>query len=741
MPEPIVEYDLNQNAFFIRGLVTRELSFTLNVNYTINLPPDQVPQVRRPQFEPMKGGWEIDTGEIRLRVQWQSIDNGVLITPGLTNVSGKNIVLHNISPATFDLTVIRDDLAGYRFYQHGFQSWSPCRPEAADTTQQYPRLKSFALMNANVDSPFWGRRDGLISHLFTVLNRPEQPALLTGFTGQRAGLGELFLRNRGLVQLIAFLDYGGKRLEPDEELEIEPLLVSAGNADELVAGYMDLLGENMQARVSESVPVGWCSWYELYTRVSEEKLLQNTNRLAQNPDLGVEFVQLDDGYQTAVGDWLSLNKTFPSGLQRLAAEIRKKGFKAGIWLAPFFATKNSELYRTKPDWFLKDAQGKPVDCGYNPSWNSRTAALDLSNPEVRNWLRHIFQQLVDWGFDYFKIDFLFAGLRKGQRTRDDLSPVEIYREALGLIRDTIGDQRFLLGCGAPVGPSVGLVDALRVSEDVKEVWHNRLWEWLGRGVGVPSAKGALRNNIQRHYAHNKLWLNDPDCLLVRERNTRLKQGERETLVTLLGMTGGMLFISDDLSRVGQRYFELLKAVLPPTTLTGRPVGGLKLEYPPVFALDGGARKVVAFTNWHDRAQKFDPADAINGEGNYLFDFWKRQPTDMSDFELAAHHTRVVQLTPRNKYPTVIGTDLHLTALCDGKISEEFDAKLAQLMIKAEKLANKNGRLWLAVPQPFTYLVATMSGKNIAIKSWGGGIVIPVDQGTPWKIVVKFIFGD
>ena len=43
--------------------------------------------------------------------------------------------------------------------------------------------------------------------------------------------------------------------------------------------------------------------------------------------------------------------------------------------------------------------------------------------------------------------------------------MEAYRRGLRLIRDAIGPEAYLLGCGAPILPSVGLVDAMRVSPD------------------------------------------------------------------------------------------------------------------------------------------------------------------------------------------------------------------------------------------------------------------------------------
>ncbi|NQT98191.1 MAG: alpha-galactosidase [Candidatus Marinimicrobia bacterium] len=739
MSKTVIEYDSVQNIFWLKGLWKLPLPFSLSLNYTIDLPLSEIPHQTSSGFKPVHKGWQITTPEIRLTLNWQRVNDGIELVLQLVNRSKSHLKLHNISPAIFDLEDLRKGLSQHFFYQHGFQSWSPSRPRRGDELQQYPRLKSFALMNQNVDSPFWGKPDGMSSSLFTALVPEEdEPALFLGFIEQRQGLGEFYLRNRGLIQLLSFLDYGGKIIESGEEVRTETLLISAGKPLALVNDYMTRLGQNMGARIDTASPVGWCSWYEFYTKISEKKLLSNTHKLDSYPELGVSFVQLDDGYQTAIGDWLSLNKKFPAGLKAVAQEINRRGFKAGIWLAPFMAGRNSRLFREHPDWFLKDDRGKAVDCGFNPQWKTRVAALDLTNPEVENWIESIFKQLVAWGFDYFKIDFIFAGIRHGQRYRPALSPLETYRHGLEIIRKVI-EERFLLGCGAPIGPSVGLVDAMRVSEDVLEKWHNHLWEWLGRGCGVPSASGSLRNNIQRSVMHKKLWLNDPDCLLVRDRKTDLNPTEVRTLITLLGMTGGMLFLSDDLTRLNRKRLEWVRGVLPSTSLTGQPDEQFHREFPKIFRITGKST-VLALTNWSSKPEQFDLL-LYTGKNNFIFDFWGERFWQVVPARLKPHATLALQVTPKSSLPQVVATNLHLTALADERIARQYESKTGTLKIQAAGLSRTSGKLWIAVPTGFTYLSAMLNDQICNIESWEAGIVIGIEQVQSFEIAVEFLKTD
>ena len=60
---------------------------------------------------------------------------------------------------------------------------------------------------------------------------------------------------------------------------------------------------------------------------------------------------------------------------------------------------------------------------------------------------------------------------------------------------------------------------MRIGADVAPFWDN----WISRGPnrrrhGV-ATEHALRNILTRAFMHRRLWLNDPDCLMVRATET------------------------------------------------------------------------------------------------------------------------------------------------------------------------------------------------------------------------------
>ena len=71
----------------------------------------------------------------------------------------------------------------------------------------------------------------------------------------------------------------------------------------------------------------------------------------------------------------------------------------------------------------------------------------------------------------------------------------------------MGENAYLLGCGAPILPSVGLVDAMRVSPDT---FHE------GGEDGSQGLRGRMSLEA-RAWQHGRLWTTDPDCLVARPR--------------------------------------------------------------------------------------------------------------------------------------------------------------------------------------------------------------------------------
>jgi len=453
----------------------------------------------------------------------------------------------------FNLATGFDRSAPARFFKHGYQSWSGSGAAAVGAASAHRNDTAHAIVRINHQSETTRPADApeaATSELFTIVEcdgRPERA--LAGFIGAAHALTTLTVRAPDLIAARAILD--GIELGAGETREIEPLYFARADesAARMAARWAAKLGAAMRARIDASYQRGWCSWYHYFHSISEDEMRANLRALsAMRAEFPIEVFQLDDGFQSALGDWDTTNAKFPGGLARLADEIRSAGFEPGIWTAPFLAARDARIMREHPDWFIRHENGGPLRAGFNPSWTADddkfAYALDPSNPAFTAHLERLFRKLAEeFGYSYLKLDFLYAGAAQGARHDQNLTRAEMLRRGLEAIRRGAGARAFILGCGCPLGAAVGIVDGMRIGPDVAPYWGSE-------GSGDPSTVHALDAIVARSFMHRRLWLNDPDCLMLRERETQLSADERGALAATIAGSGGMLLISDDMALLG-----------------------------------------------------------------------------------------------------------------------------------------------------------------------------------------------
>ena len=293
---------------------------------------------------------------------------------------------------------------------------------------------------------------------------------------------------------------------------------------------------NIKPRTLEGV-TGYSSWYNRYEDITQKTIeedLEGCGKILKEGDL----FQVDDGWEPTVGDWLEEDKDkFPCGMKMIADSIHAKGYKAGLWLAPFVATAKSKVWKEHPDWFLLH-QGQPWSNGSN--WGG-FYSLDLDREEVREHIRKVFSRVFDdWGFDLVKLDFLYAGAPFGNEKATRAGRMH---EQMQFIREVCGDK-LILGCGVPLMPAFGLVDYCRISCDVSLDWDDRMIMRLAHLERV-STRHAIDNTVYRRQLNGRAFLNDPDVFFLRDDNISLTSREKEYLATVNALFGGILLTSDN----------------------------------------------------------------------------------------------------------------------------------------------------------------------------------------------------
>lgn len=497
----------------------------------------------------------------------------------------QDILLQNLE-IQFDIPVPN----GTRFFANGYQSWSESR--LYELNESIPRLRGIARKHLGYSGdehiPNIPRGPGKFhSWTYTYLKKPGS-TILAGSLSERTGF-TLFLFDSATNILTVRKDLGSLQLS--HSFPALDFWLGESTEMDVFEGWFAAMET---AKLPASSILGWTSWYQHFTNISETILTQNLEHLSSS-ELPFDCFQIDDGWQTAVGDWFSIKPAFPNGMGVMASKIKEKGLSPGLWLAPFVASAKSELARRNPDWLLKGTNGKPIKAGWNPNWGGWYYALDFYNSGVRDYLSGVFHTVLDkWGFELLKLDFLFAVCLAPPvgKTRGS-----VMWEAMEFLRTLVGTRR-ILACGVPIGACFGQVDYCRIGGDIHLRWEHRMLAWLRHRERVSSI-AALRSTLGRWQLNGKGFGNDPDVFILRKEKQRLSPSQQHTILTINSLLGGLLFTSDHVGSYSPEQVSELSAALE---LRGSMIQLVREVQPDVFRIDfeQNGERLVAWSNLSNR---------------------------------------------------------------------------------------------------------------------------------------------
>lgn len=318
-------------------------------------------------------------------------------------------------------------------------------------------------------------------------------------------------------------------LEPGDLLRGEVWAFDLGSEPQVL---LETYGRSLEGHLADTdhrAEAGWNSWYELWNGVDEAAVRANATLAVAllAPQLADDApplrIVIDDGWQQLWGEWLP-NDKFPSGMDGLAEDLRESGLTTGIWLAPLLVDEASSLVEDHPDWFVQGTAYYKPDAG-------RMMILDPTHPEAAEHIQEFVARIVDWGYDFLKIDFLFAGAYEGGRF-ESVTGLEAYGRALSLIREAAGEDVLLLAVGAPPHPSFPYVDAWRMGPDIA-------LELIGPGFAF-TANEARSMSVRWPLCWTVLCDADPPILRM------LPEHEVYAGAWVAALGGGAFFLSDDL---------------------------------------------------------------------------------------------------------------------------------------------------------------------------------------------------
>ena len=329
----------------------------------------------------------------------------------------------------------------------------------------------------------------------------------------------------------------------------------------------------------------------------------------------------------------------------------------------------------------------------------------------------------DWGFDFVKVDFIYSAALKGRRHDATQTRAQAYRRGLEIIRRAVG-ERFVLGCGGLIAPTVGLVDGHRIGPDVAIWWRLPPGVPLPAGgkrhgrpaSSFPAAENALRNVLTRSWCHGRLWLNDPDCVLARDEVATLAVGgtqmpttlltldEVRTLATAIGLSGGIVLDSDNLPAMSAERVAIVSLLLPPWGESALPLDLFESGMPSLFQLavdrPWESWTLLGVFNWEDEPCALKaplPPGRL-----HVFDLWSGEYAGIRSGEavfpaVPAHGCKLLAVREALDRPQLVSTTFHFT---QGALEVE-DCRYGEgrrtLTLSLRPVAKKEGELIIYAP--------------------------------------------
>ena len=485
-------------------------------------------------------------------------------------------------------------------------------------------------------------------------------------------------------------------------------------------------------------PTGWLSWNTYFDTAGSKENLDEARFAAKwFKPFGMEIWNIeswqDNSPHQPVSHFHNMNLEtyavqFPEGMKWLAGEIRKLGFKPGLWMAPF-GTGSTNFYKAHTDWFLHDAAGKPIRC-----WNGRFT-LDPTVPEAREHLKRIFDKAShDWGYEFFKIDGM-SGRNHGYcahlyerpdvRARfHDPSCPNPFELCVKAFREGIGDDRIFLACqGHFTGAEVAYADASRTGADI--VHPNQPVKWSNILL-------QARCTVNQIFAHANVFWSDPDCMLVNQAALEREQAQVET--TVVALPGQQTFAGDKLAELAPDRVKLIQQALPvcqtqPAKLYPQfghlPIWDLHV------ARSFGDWHVVALFNWGDtEAQIGFGWNEIGESGVRRFigwEFWGGTYlgtlSEKMSLAVPPRSVRLVALQPQMDHPQFLTSNRHVTQGAVELNDLKWDAAAKTYTLDVKAIGGFPFTCFVRVPDGFKFQSASApKGGKVEAKMHDDGLL-------------------
>ena len=610
-------------------------------------------------------------------------------------------------------------------------------------------LTNGAFNYADFAVPMFDGNTGVVSNWSAlVYNQATEKSLLIGWLTFEHSQPVVYYapapHNNGAEIIQAASQYDrAKILDPGAILESETMIMDFGQPTPRQA--LDTYGDRVKTwlgihtwneRHPEiGTPAGWNSWSGSsssggYGQDINEQIVVDNMDFADRElrKWGMNFFQIDDGWQDHKGDWNVRPDRFPdhgsqNGIEWIMSRAKGLGFRTGLWVEVFQADKNSAIYAEHPDWF-----GAP----FLHLFPEQEPPFDLSNPEVQAHIVDLSNKLQGWGIQWLKLDFAYRAMLSEDWYDPTLTRFEFYRNGVKLLRDSLAEDVFLANV-ALAGPNYGLIDASRLTLDTMPAWEGESddpWGPIG-WISNQGLKPMYRDVARRYWMSGRIWINHPDLIFFRSHTDPkippLSLNESMTFACAVALESGLVKLGDRLVDLKPASVDAIRRILPPVPRQGEPLDLMRREFPEVWSVPAEdfvePYRVIGLLNWglnrdlttlpyswiddESRVIEADLAEAgLDPDTKYLaFEFWEQkflgEVKGALSVEVPGRTPRIVALRQELGRPQLLGTNRHV--LGGVGVIRSLDSSLTGVQEGAigTDLAPFTNQVTLYAPEGFT----------------------------------------
>lgn len=467
--------------------------------------------------------------------------------------------------------------------------------------------------------------------------------------------------NEGTIKLNSYCDMSNTIVKPGESRVSQKIVIAYGSYDEIAETVYNDLKRTHGSRTEKGAIVGWCSWYDLYSQISEESVTKTVEAINYHKNIiPMDVIQIDDGFQKTVGDW-EVNEKFPHGWEPIIAKIKASGATPGIWLAPALVHNSTETFKNHPDWLMRNENNELI--GAHGNWGEPSYPLDFSNPEAYDFAMNLIKAEYNRGFRYFKFDFNAIYANGRTSFAGDKTSLELYRHVYKGYRDVIGEDSYLCACSGFCRGTFGFADSSRIGPDSPPSWKT---------PDISCLSGCIEQVGYSAHANGIFLINDPDVTYLYAPT--LKDGELRTWHSMVGLTGGTQMISDPLwKKENSAQLRMMEIISPPAKEKAVPMKPATDKFNRRFGFIakrpyGNFATCEIYNPYEEKAIINTELDKLLqiGENFHVWSYWDEKYLGVQSYNiplnLDSHSCKVLRFTPvePNKATYFIGSNLHIS---------------------------------------------------------------------------------